>query len=66
MTEAKQLLRAGTLKTLKTCLPQSSYISGIASGANVDKSWVTIVGVNSATSVNVNTQVRGRIPAVPW
>ena len=38
--------------------PQSSYISGIASGANVDQSWVSIVGVNSASSVNVNTQAR--------
>jgi hypothetical protein len=37
---------------------QSSYISGIAQGANVDPSWVTIVGVTSGSSVIVNTQVR--------
>ena len=38
------------------CCAQSSYISGIAQGANVDKSWVSIVGVTTGTSVTVNTQ----------
>lgn len=43
---------------------QESYISGIAQGANVDQSQVTIVSVTSASTVTVNTQVcaisRGR------
>lgn len=43
---------------------QDSYISGIAQGANVDQSQVTIVSVTSASTVTVNTQVcalfRGR------
>lgn len=38
-------------------LLQASYISGIAQGANVDQSQVTIVGVTSASTVTVNTQV---------
>ena len=36
---------------------QSSYISGIAQGANVAESQVSIVGVTSASTVTVNTQV---------
>ena len=36
---------------------QSSYISGIAQGANVGKDQVIILGVTSGSSVTVNTQV---------
>ncbi len=36
---------------------QASYISGIAQGANVAESQVSIVGVTSASTVTVNTQV---------
>ena len=38
-------------------LVQSSYISGIAQGANVGKDQVIILGVTSGSSVTVNTQV---------
>ncbi|BDA47813.1 hypothetical protein COCOBI_11-0700 [Coccomyxa sp. Obi] len=36
---------------------KASYISGIAQGANVDQSQVSIVGVTSASTVTVNTQI---------
>ncbi|KAK9907718.1 hypothetical protein WJX75_008748 [Coccomyxa subellipsoidea] len=36
---------------------KDSYISGIAQGANVDQSQVTIVSVTSASTVTVNTQI---------
>ena len=43
-------------------LLQSSYISGIAQGANVGKDQVIILGVTSGTSVTVNTQVPRLFP----
>lgn len=39
---------------------QSSYISGIAQGANVGKDQVIILGVTSGSSVTVNTQVNSK------
>lgn len=44
---------------------QSSYISGIAQGANVGKDQVIILGVTSGTSVTVNTQVYLQARALP-
>ena len=38
---------------------QSSYVSGIAQGANVGKDQVIILGVTMGSSVTVNTQVFG-------
>ena len=40
---------------------QSSYISGIAQGANVGKDQVIILGVTMGSSVTVNTQVGGSL-----
>ena len=45
---------------LLSVVMQSSYISGIAQGANVGKDQVIILGVTSGSSVTVNTQVTSK------